>query len=148
MGQIGRPPKPIEEKRRLGNPGKRRLPAIGSVVHLPMAIDVPDAPGDLGLEGHRMWEGVWSNGLMWISPASDSQAVEDACRLADDVAKARERYRVTGDPADGRIVAALSREFRAALSELGFNPTARSRLGVAEVTRVSKLEALRRKADA
>jgi hypothetical protein len=72
------------------------------------------------------------------------QAAEDACRAADDVAAARRRYRATTDPKDAAALVALGKQLSVALSDLGFNPTARSRLGVAEVTRVSKLDALRR----
>jgi hypothetical protein len=43
------------------------------------------------------------------------------------------------------MVATFHRELASALSSLGFDPAARTRLGVAEVTRVSKLEALRAK---
>lgn len=141
----GRPPKPTEVKRRLGNPGKRALPAEGTVVHLPMAEGVPECPADFGLEARRLWERIWQTGITWISPTSDAEAAEQACRLADDVAVARERYRATREPADGRMVATFHRELASALSALGFDPAARTRLGVAEVTRVSKLEALRAK---
>lgn len=69
-------------------------------------------------------------------------AVEEAARVADDVAAARDRYRATREPADMRALVAAGKRLDEALSVLGFNPTARARLGVAEVKRVSALEEL------
>lgn len=120
------------------------MPAEGTVVALPMADGVPDPGVELGLEGRRLWERVWNNAITWISPHSDMTAVEQACLLADDVAVARKRYQATSDPADARALKTLTDALSVALSDLGFNPTARTKLGVAEVTRVSKLEALKR----
>jgi hypothetical protein len=110
-----------------------------------MAEGVPEHPADFGLEARRLWGRIWQAGITWVSPTSDAEAAEQACRLADDLSVARTRYRATTDPADGRMVATLHRELASALSLLGFDPASRTRLGVAEVTRVSKLEALRAK---
>jgi len=145
MATAGRPPKPAELKRKIGNPGKRPLPKVGEVVALPMADGVPECPSDFGLPARHLWERAWNTAISWLSPHSDVTAVEHACRLADDIAVARERYRATRDPGDGRMVATFQRELASALAALGFDPAARTRLGVAEVTRVSKLEALRAK---
>lgn len=141
----GRPPVPNEVKRRRGTARPDRVPSVAAVVALPMAEGIPEPPADFGLEARRLWERVWQAGITWIAPTSDAEAAEQACRLADDVAIARERYRATRDPADGRMVATFHRELSAALASLGFDPASRTRLGVAEVTRVSKLEALRAK---
>jgi hypothetical protein len=62
--------------------------------------------------------------------------------VADDLAVARRRYRATSNPKDAAALAALGKRFDLALSVLGFNPTARSRLGVAEVKRASALDKL------
>lgn len=138
------PPVPNEIKRRRGTARPDRTPAVSKVVALPMAPGVPDAPEELNLDGRRLWQRVWQEGLTWISPHSDMEAVEQACRLVDDLAVARTRYRATREPADGRMVATFAEQLRGLLSDLGFNPTARTRLGVAEVKVVSKLERLRR----
>lgn len=112
------------------------------MVALPMAHGVPEPPTDFGLEARRLWERVWGDGITWISPASDQEAAEQACRLADDIEIARERYRATRDPGDGRMVVQFSKALTDALSALGFDPTSRSRLGVAEVKRASALDEL------
>lgn len=147
MARSGRPPKPLEQKRRTGrtpttDSGGRPLPKVAEVVTLPMALGVPDCPSDLGLEGRALWEKAWSAAITWLSPDSDWHEVVEACSLADDVAAARRRYRATTDPGDARAVVALSKSLTEALSVLGFNPTSRSRLGVAEVKRASALDEL------
>jgi phage terminase small subunit len=144
---MARPPKPLEQKRLTGrSPGRdsggRKLPEVSTVVALPMADGVPDPPGDLLLDGQRLWERAWGAAITWLSPDSDREAVEQACRLADDLAAARKRYRATTDPSDGRMVKQFDDALAGALSRLGFDPTARARLGVAEVKRASALEQL------
>ena len=148
MAPRGRPPAPLEQKRRTGkrpgtDSGGRPLPEPLKVVALPMApLNGPEMPLDLLLPGRELWSQVWAEGLTWISPATDLAEVVEACRIADDLSVARERFRATREPADARMVATLSKSFTEALSALGFNPTARSRLGVAEVKRASALETL------
>lgn len=148
----GAPPVPIELKRQIGRTptttaGGRPLPDRRDVVSLPAAQSLPEYPTDIGPEGAAVWRSIWAHGVVWISPATDLHAAELAARLADDLAVARRRYQAVGDPKDGRMVVSLSKAFSDALADLGFNPTARARLGVAEVTRVSKLESLRRKTE-
>lgn len=148
MARTGRPPKPLEQKRLTARSqtkdiAGRPLPSPAEVVALPMAPGVPDPPADLQLDGRRMWERAWAEAITWLSPHSDMEAVEHACRLVDDLAVARRRYRATTDPADARALATLQKLLAEALSTLGFDPTARSRLGLAEVKRASKLDELR-----
>jgi phage terminase small subunit len=94
------------------------------------------------LAGQRLWNRAWNAALTWIAPGTDAEQIEEAARLADDVAAARQRYRATTDPADARALVAVSKQLTEALSALGFNPTARARLGVAEVKRASALDQL------
>lgn len=118
------------------------MPAEGQVVALPMAGDVPECPSDFGLDAQQLWKRAWDAAITWLSPDSDREAIEQACRLADDVAAARRRYRATTDPADARALVALSKALTDGLSALGFDPTSRARLGVAEVKRASALDEL------
>ena len=139
---MGRPPKPIEVKRMTGNPGRRKLPELAVVTNLPMASNTPEAPEGLGVDGLAFWEKAWDYAITWLSPASDHQAIENAARLADDLRLARNKYRATLDAADGRLLVHINKAFVDALSTLGFDPTARSRLGVAEVKAISAIDKL------
>lgn len=148
---MARKPQPAEIKRATGrtpgtDSGGRQLKPLAQVTQLPMATEPPPAPADLGDAGRALWDKAWARAITWLSPLSDLQAIEHACRLSDDLALARGRYRATLEPQDGRLVVALSKSLSDALSALGFDPTSRSRLGV-EVTRnesaIDKLKAKR-----
>src|SRR6185437_7384854 len=60
----GRPPTPIERKRKLGNPGKRALPDQSNIVALPPVVD--DTPAQLGPAGHAVWELV-TDQCKWLA---------------------------------------------------------------------------------
>jgi hypothetical protein len=145
---MGRPPSPIEHHRRVGRAGGTKkangdaLPVMGEIVALPMADGIPPLPVGVEADGSELWKRIWQDGVTWISPTTDMAAVIEACQVADDLAVARRRYRATSDPKDAAALATMGKRFDAALSVLGFNPTARSRLGVAEVRRVSALDKL------
>lgn len=141
----GRPRKPNEIKRATGNPGKRALPQLAVVTPLPMADATPVAPENLGEMGKQLWERAWSQAITWLSPHSDMNAIENAARLADTLATARAKYHATLDAADLRALVQINKSYSDALSVLGFDPTSRSRLGVAEVKRVSALDQLLQK---
>ena len=134
---------PAEVKRARGTARPDRMPKLSAVAPLQPAESLPDAPTDFGPDALRLWAMAWGAAITWLSPHSDIEIVEQTCRLADDLSIARDRYRETGEPKDGRLVATFQRELTSALASLGFDPAARTRLGVAEVTRVSKLAALR-----
>jgi phage terminase small subunit len=138
----GRPPKPAEIKRITGNPGKRKLPELSVITTLPMAHKIPDAPTNLGEDGLALWNQAWDMAITWLSPQSDFRAIENAAMLADDLAAVRKKYRATLDPADGRLLVHINKAFVDSLSSLGFDPTSRSRLGVAEVKAISAIDKL------
>jgi len=144
----GRPPKPAELKRITGNPGKRKLPELSVVTTLPMAHHIPEPPEALGEEGLALWNQAWAAAITWLSPQSDFRAIENAARLADDLAFARKKYRATLEPNDGRLLVHLNKAFVDSLSSLGFDPTSRSRLGVAEVKAISAIDKLLAKREA
>jgi P27 family predicted phage terminase small subunit len=153
----GRPRKPTEIKRKTGNPGKRPLPAPISIV--PASETPPAMPGGLKDAGANLWEAVWSAGSEWLAP-SDAPLVALLCDLADerDVWKIRANAEgptfttlkgyVALHPAVSQV-RVLARDMVMVLSLLGFSPTDRARLGLAEVKRMSGLAELlqRRRAD-
>ena len=136
------PAKPIEQKRRAGNPGRHPLPT--PVLELvPVDFSTLKMPEYFGEPAQFIWNKAWHSGLSWLSPESDIAIVTAACELADMRQKARERYMTTGDSKDAGAVQKLNAEYLKCLSLMGFSPSDRSRLGLAEVKRQTKLEQLR-----
>jgi phage terminase small subunit len=138
----GRPPKPIELKRLLGNPGNRPLPDLNNITHLPMAKEIPPAPENLGESGKKLWDRAWGIAVTWLSPVSDIETIENAARLADATEAARVRYMATTEPADAKAYVAINKAYTDALTSLGFDPISRSRLGVAEVRAATSIDKL------
>jgi hypothetical protein len=146
MARTGRPPKPIEVKRITGNPGHRPLPDAGAIQLLPQATSTPQPSRALGEHGRALWDRIWSMGVQWISPTSDLEILLLTCEAVDERADLRLEVLQSGDRQLRRGLRELDRQIMASLSELGFTPTARSRLGVAEVKAASKIEMMRQAA--
>ena len=159
MPRTGRPPKPIELKRLTGNPGQRKLPDKATTVTL-VPVEGAPAPITLDQNGRELWRRAQERAV-WLSDL-DLVALEDLCSTWDDVCAMRKAIAEDGlileepivTPAghvvgDKKVPHPLIKELRAAQkqlhaigSALGFDPTARSRLGLAEVKRQCKLEEL------
>jgi hypothetical protein len=138
----GRPSKPIEQKRLLGNPGKRALPDEGSITLIPMASATPEPTRPLLKYGRELWDKVWDTGINWISPNTDTELLLMTCEMIDERWNLRVRVMTDNDPKDRRGLRELDRAIVSNLSLLGFSPSDRSRLGIAEVKKMSKLEEL------
>lgn len=163
MAPTGRPPKPLEVKRRNGNPGKRALPAQSETTALEPADSVPPVPMTLAETGRGMWTHIWSGpAKAWISPQLDFIRVQTVCQLSDDIASYQADIASVGTLLEEPIVTPtgvivgqkivpnplvkmrndalklLDRE----LTSLAFDPVSRARLGLAEVKRQSVLEGL------
>lgn len=145
--QPGRLPTPVERKRLLGNPGKRKLPSANVIALESLRADVIDGntPGDALVRS------------ILDSPASAWIAEPDRLALlvlVRDAWNERARLRSVASelsgweagrytPAAILRLAQVEKELTTWLSQLGLTPTDRSRLGVAEVKARTKLEALR-----
>jgi P27 family predicted phage terminase small subunit len=148
---MGRPAKPVERKRKTGNPGKRKLPAPRRAELVPAGV--PPAPEDLGPAGTQAWVRIWTAGAAWLSPTSDFDLLVLIAEAYDTralIKQALETEPVFGTTDKGFIhvhpgYAAL-RNTDALIARwlglCGFTPSDRTRLGLAEVRRQSKLEAL------
>jgi hypothetical protein len=135
------PPKPIEQKRLLGNPGKRAMPTPGDTITLYSGRREPLQP--LGEAGMALWDAVFGEGELWVSPRTDVAWLQVVCELLD----RREVLKVEwqADPTNRQVNMSLletEKLLQSGLGLLGFTPTDRSRLGVAEVKAKSKLEEL------
>lgn len=143
----GRPAKPTEIKRKLGNPGKRALPDIAVVQYLEQSAVVPDPARPLLRYGREFWDKVWGSGLSWISANTDAELLLMTCELVDERWNLRVRVMQSNDWRERRALRELDDRIIRNLSLLGFTPADRSKLGVAEVKAISKMEALKRRAD-
>jgi P27 family predicted phage terminase small subunit len=154
----GRPAKPTEQHRAAGNPSKKKLPAAPLPGEgLPSVAGIPTPPS-LGEDGQRMWATVWSAGRAWLSPDSDYTIVKMLCEAHDEHELIRrqiatgvvERFYVT---ANGQMVThplvtqlgALRAQMTAWMSAIGFTPSDRARLGLAEVRVRDELDELTRR---
>jgi P27 family predicted phage terminase small subunit len=154
----GRPSKPLEVKRALGNPGQRPLPDAplpGEGLEGVEGIPTPPSLGDDGLE---LWEHVWLAGRTWLSPDSDRTIITLLCQAQDEHEEIRRqialgeiaRYYTT---ANGQMVTHpmvtqlqnLRTQMTAWLAAIGFSPADRSRLGLAEVRVRDELDELQRR---
>jgi hypothetical protein len=138
---MGNPAKPIEMKRKLGNPGKRALPREGELMQIEGGYREPLRP--LGEAGMQLWSEVFGAGGLWISLKTDTQLLQMVCELLDRREILREHF--SADPTDRKVNMSLletEKLIQSSLSLLGFTPSDRSRLGLAEVKAKSKLEEL------
>lgn len=122
------PAKPTEQKRKLGNPGKRALPEPEAII--PLADGVPEPLGLLAAPGRKMWNVIWERGQVWLTE-SDAVVVQMLCELED------ERYQLRGevlrDTDDWRRRAglrALDAQILDMKRALGFDPEGRRRLAI------------------
>jgi len=143
----GRPAKPTEIKRKLGNPGRRPLPDTSVVQYLEPIVSVPDPARPLLKYGKEFWDKVWGSGLSWISANTDAELLLMTCELVDERWNLRVRVMQSNDWRERRALRELDDRIIRNLSLLGFTPADRSKLGVAEVKAISKMEQLKRRAN-
>jgi len=142
MARTGRPPKPTELKRAQGNAGKRALPKETSIVLLPQVQGIPEPSRPLLTHGREMWNRIWETGYLWISPTSDYELCLMTCEMIDERWNLRVKVMQSDDARLRRGLRELDRVIISNLSLLGFSPTDRTRLGIAEVKKQSRLEEL------
>ena len=143
---VGRPPKPVEQKRRAGNPGKRPLPETTIAIPTSPVAPVPHRP--LGPAAQQFWERVWSVGFTWISPQMDTELLQMVAEQIDERVALRMRVLKQNDWRDRAALRSLDAQVLDCLSLLGFTPVDRARLGFVEVKIKNELEEFRkRKAD-
>lgn len=138
----GRPTKPVEQKRLTGNPGKRPLPEQSAVMLIPQATSTPEPARPLLKYGQELWDRVWETGVNWISPNTDLELLLMTCEMIDERWNLRIRVMTDNNPKDRRGLREIDRQIVSNLGLLGFTPSDRSRLGVAEVKKMSRLEEL------
>lgn len=97
----------------------------------------------LEFAGKQLWDAAMTTGAQWIARNTDTQLLLLTCEQLD----RREQLRsaLVDEPTDKNLLMRLldlERAISSSLSLLGFTPSDRTRLGVAEVKAQSKLEEL------
>ena len=136
------PAKPLEVKRALGNPGQRRLPQPSEYVE----GGYIEPLRELEQDGRQLWEAAMRTGEQGIARNSDTQLLQVTCEQMDRRAYLLSLWREK--PTDKNLLmrlAELEKLSASNLSVLGFTPTDRSRLGLAEIKAKSKLQELMEK---
>lgn len=144
----GPAPKPNELARKQGNPGKKKLPKLAEVVALPQ---VSGAPAHLSPVAAKVWD-VVRDLAPWVGE-SDGQALQLLCEKLDrravllaalessDFVLYTDKGYAYANPLVG-MLSTLESEVVKLMSLLGLTPADRTKLGVAEVKRVSALDEL------
>jgi P27 family predicted phage terminase small subunit len=120
-------------------PGGRQLAVRGQTATRSVA---PIAPRGLHYRGQTEWHKVWTAGF-WLKPDQDYAWVEQIARAYDDMERFRKRVEEDGlvqrgslgQPVAHPLIAEIRKcedTIRKCLSTLGFSPTDRARLGIAE----------------
>lgn len=167
MMVMGRPVKPEALKKKIGTARPDR--ARPSIAVLPATGAIPPAPKGLQKAGRAAWKRFWTLGSAWVSSTTDREILTRLCQAYDErevlrglvvkyghlVAKVVEEEEVdTAVDAEKSIVRVYDIKANPAVIQLrkleelitryeglcGFNPSDRSRLGLAEMQRVSKLD--------
>ena len=131
--------KPAELKRALGNPGKRALPDLSAVMVIEGGYREPFR--ELGGAGGQLWREVFEVGGLWISQRTDIHLLQMVCELLDRRELLREAF--LNDPTERKVNMSLletEKLIQSSLSLLGFTPSDRARLGLAEVKKESRLD--------
>lgn len=152
---------PTERKRLNGNPGKRALGVAPTPsTALEIVNDTPQPPEHLDDVGRRVWISVWSAGRRHLADVADGLLITRLCErwsegeqlrkwLADDPLNRRWYTTSNGQTVTHPAVKQLEQidaQLTSWLSSLGFTPSDRARLGLAEVRVADALDEYRRKA--
>jgi len=145
----GRPPKPVEQKRKNGNPGQRKLPVLKNVIAFPQIKNQP--PIHLSDSGKKIWLEIREL-APWVA-STDGKLLVELCEKMDKKYELKEKLAATeyvlftdkgyayANPLFG-MLNTVENDIVKLLSLLGLTPVDRSKLGVAEVTTKGKLAQL------
>ena len=145
----GRPSKPVEQKRKNGNPGQRKLPDLKNVIALPQIKNQP--PIHLSESGKKIWLEIREL-APWVA-TTDGKLLIELCEKMDKKYELKEKLAATdyvlftdkgyayANPLFG-MLNTVENDIVKLLSLLGLTPVDRSKLGVAEVTTKGKLAQL------
>jgi hypothetical protein len=138
-GSGGHNRKPVERKRRIGNPSGRKLPEIAPMAEITSLPNthIPEPHRKLDPEyGLKLWNQVWSSGAGWLKQNMDTELVLMLCEamqerimlkimLQNNQSLWRER----------RALREVDRLIISLLAQIGFTPAERGMLNAGEPTK-------------
>jgi len=134
------PAKPIEQKRLLGNPGRKPLPDKVTTISLEGGRVEPLR--ELEQAGQQLWDSVFNHAELWISPRTDVHLLQMTCEQLDRREQIKQAIASSDDWHLFKQLNDLERLVSSNLGLLGFTPSDRSRLGLAEIKAKSRLQEL------
>jgi len=138
--KLPNPPKPNEIKKKIGSKNYKE-PVTD--VELPMSEETPKPLRPLELSGAALWDRVWNGAQLWLSKRTDIELVQLVCEQLDERDLLRAFVLENMEAWHERAaLRQLEKDIASNLGQLGFSPAERTRLGLAEVKRQSKLEEL------
>ena len=131
------PGKSADLKQKLGS----RAPVLPTLTAEPIA-KAPEPLRRLEESGLELWRLVWSNKHTWLKP-TDIQLLQILCEQLDERDLLR-AYVLENIEAwhERAALRTLDKDIRDNMTQLGFTPQARSKLGIQEVKTQSKFEEL------
>ena len=137
-GSGGSNRKPVERKRRIGNPSGRKLPAIVPMAEITTigSSHIPEPSRGLGKQGMNLWNQVWSSGAGWLKQNMDTELVLMLCEATEE--RTRLRVMLQKDQSlwrERRALREVDRQIITLLGQVGFSPSERGLLGTGETTK-------------
>jgi len=138
-GSGGHNRKPVERKRRIGNPSGRKLPEVVPMAEITSLSNthIPEPHRKLDPEyGLKLWNQIWSSGAGWLKQNMDTELVLMLCEamqerimlkimLQNNQSLWRER----------RALREVDRLIISLLAQIGFTPDERGMLNTSEPTK-------------
>jgi hypothetical protein len=132
-GSGGHNRKPIERKRRIGNPSGRKLPEVVPMAEITTIVSnhIPTPHRDLGVDfGLRLWNQIWSSGAGWLKQNMDTEVVMVLCEAVDEREFLRRKILKNSDLwRERRALREVDRQIITLLGQVGFTPSERGLLG-------------------
>lgn len=132
------PGKTSEQKRLVGS----RLAGKEVTMSVMDVVNAPDPLRRLDESGLQLWRKAWSMSSTWLKD-TDLDLLQITCEQLDERDSLRiyvlDNMEAWHERAALRV---LERDIQSNLTQLGFTPTARQKLGIQEVKAASKLEQL------
>jgi len=138
MARTGRPPKPVEQKRKTGTLRPGRTPGGGAALAAVPAVQLEPTE----MDPHASMLSVLDAGAPWLA-STDAPKLSLLRESLEERAVVRELVMAGGGKEMRTALRELDKQIQSLMSELGFDPAARARLGLAEVTAASRLSQIR-----